>query len=618
MDSIKKSTADCGTKKAMKQLKEYFKNPVPGTKIFIVENRLDTFHVNTLIETGEYAGAVIHWKLVIPEDYPFKPAKGWIMDDFYFENRHHHHCYKDEGICTDYLQNFAYMNEAAEAYGGWTPGCTLTSLMIAMKQFFVDHDHHSSGEFEAEAKIVVERSKGYKCKECGATDEELFDGNSSNGVAGAKTSGVAAGADINSNGAVVDDKQLSPQYQRALCELICPVLARSPLEDETMLIGFPIDVKAFDNSVPQRRTLENSIANISLEADETENRIRKLRIVDAQLFPEFLSLEAYCMDLSVNGSSMENLNGIHLRSSMGNRYTHIVPIYLSQQHYERSEIHLKTLISVICCGIDGSKKSDFHPSMFVKVYPALMNKQIVSLLKCQAYDSEMLLTAIANLLRTYRYVCSRYPEVQQINDKHVLEFCKEEKYRTKEWTNDLGELLFKMAAMDQIKNPQCTFENMEIKKLFLEESFARKIFWVDRYWKEKRVYGFFNKFDDLEKKLKSKEIDENQKTELQNECNDLSNKFFLATEVSFKILLFNIECLKTFVTPDFDELLDSNYGLLDKDRIRAFRKSMDEIKELSKLSEFFQRANFPIENIEAEFDYIMKAKADAKRFGYFS
>uniref|UniRef100_A0AC35GYC1 UBC core domain-containing protein n=1 Tax=Panagrolaimus sp. PS1159 TaxID=55785 RepID=A0AC35GYC1_9BILA len=165
MESFKKPTADCGTKKAMKQIKEYFKNPVPGTKIFIVENRLDTFHVNTLIETGEYAGAVIHWKLVIPEDYPFKPAKGWILEDFHFNERHHHHCFRGAGICTDYLQNFEYMNEAAKAYGGWTPGCTLTSLMIAMKQFFVDHDHHSSGEFRTEAKIVVERSKGYKCKE---------------------------------------------------------------------------------------------------------------------------------------------------------------------------------------------------------------------------------------------------------------------------------------------------------------------------------------------------------------------------------------------------------------------------------------------------------------------
>uniref|UniRef100_A0A914QSE6 UBC core domain-containing protein n=1 Tax=Panagrolaimus davidi TaxID=227884 RepID=A0A914QSE6_9BILA len=622
MESFKKSTADCGTKKAMKQLKEYFKNPVPGTKIFIVENRLDTFHINTLIETGEYAGAVIHWKLVISEDYPFKPAKGWILEDFYFNERHHHHCFGDDGICTDYLQNFAYMNEVAQAYSGWTPGCTLTSLMIAMKQFFVDHDHHSSGEFKAEAKIVVEKSKKYKCKECGATAEELFDGNSSSGGAVAETSGVFAGADI--NGDLINGKQLSPQYQRALCELVCPVLGRSLLEDDKMLIGFPVDIKCFKEPLSFVTTRQSPVGsfeaatqthNMTFKADD-EKRIRQLKMVNAELFPEFLSLEAFCTDLAIRGSYFDNLNGIKLRSSMGNRYTHIIPIYLSQQHYERSETYLKTLISVICFGSDGSKSSDFHPGMFVKVYPALMNKQIVSLLRCQAYDSEMLLIAFANLLRTYRYACSRYPEVQEINDKHVMEFCKEEKYRTKEWTNDLGELLFKMAAVDRSKNPECSFENLTTKKVFIEEFFARRIFWADRYWKQKGDYNFFNKFYDASMKLSA--AGNFQSAELQNECIDLLNKFFMASEVSFKVLLFNLECLRTFVTPDFDELLDSNFGLLDKGRIQAFRKSMEEIKQLSKLSEFFQRSNCPIYSLQAVFYLIMQAYTDAKRFGYFS
>uniref|UniRef100_A0A914PKC3 Uncharacterized protein n=1 Tax=Panagrolaimus davidi TaxID=227884 RepID=A0A914PKC3_9BILA len=109
-----------------------------------------------------------------------------------------------------------------------------------------------------------------------------------------------------------------------------------------------------------------------------------------------------------------------------------------------------------------------------------------------------------------------------------------------------------------------------------------------------------------------------QSDELQNECMDLLNKFFMASEVSFKLLLFNLECLRTFVTPDFDELLDSNFGLLDKDRIQAFRKSMEEIKQVSKLSEFFQRSNCPTQSLQAAFDLIMKAFTDAKRFGYFS
>uniref|UniRef100_A0AC34FD88 Vitellogenin n=1 Tax=Panagrolaimus sp. ES5 TaxID=591445 RepID=A0AC34FD88_9BILA len=222
------------------------------------------------------------------------------------------------------------MNESAKAYGGWTPGCTLTSLMIAMKQFFADHDHHSNDKFQCEAKIVVERSKKYKCKECDATASDLFDENSC---------GKNLKLDINSNNPEMVDKQLSLPYQRALRELVCPVLARSPLEDEKMLIGFPIDVKYFNkiSSVTTRQPRVGSVEaamialNITFKADD-EKRIRQIKMVNAQLFAEFLSLEAYCTDLTIRGSTVDNLNGIQLRSSMGNRYTHIVPIYLSQAH----------------------------------------------------------------------------------------------------------------------------------------------------------------------------------------------------------------------------------------------------------------------------------------------
>uniref|UniRef100_A0A914XSY0 Uncharacterized protein n=1 Tax=Panagrolaimus superbus TaxID=310955 RepID=A0A914XSY0_9BILA len=386
-------------------------------------------------------------------------------------------------------------------------------------------------------------------------------------------------------------------------------------EDST-LCGFPVDVKCFQN--PIHKSLANTFSSLSLNSnvDEIEKRVRQLKMFNAEVFPEFLSLEEYCTDLAVHGSSVDNLTGIQLKSPHGNYYTHIIPIYLSQSHFQRNESHLKTLISVICCGIDGPSKSPFHPSMFVKVYPALMNKQIVSFLRDKTYDSEMLVVAFSNLLRTYRYVCSRYPQVQEINDKHVLEFCSNEKYRTKEWTNDLGELLFKMAAVDKSKYPQCTFENMETKKVFFEEFFARQIFWVDKYAKEGGEYNFFNRFRYAATELLSN-YTENYDM-FRDECCYLLNQFFEASRISLRLLLFNIECLKTFVTPDFDNLLDSNYGLLDKERMYAFRKSMNEIEGMTHLSQFFQRTGCPLNTLEGAVDFIIKSLNNAQRLGYFS
>ena len=162
----------------------------------------------------------------------------------------------------------------------------------------------------------------------------------------------------------------------------------------------------------------------------------------------------------------------------GNWYTHLILIYLNRQHYDRAEVYLKTLLSVVSCGSDGTQRADYHPSMFVKVYPALMNRMIVSLLRCDAHESEMLLTAFANLLRTYRHACARYPEVRRINDEHVVKFCRSSARRHKTWTNDLGELLFKMAALDTNAHPSCTMDNPQVKMDFMKEFFARQVHWV--------------------------------------------------------------------------------------------------------------------------------------------
>uniref|UniRef100_A0A914D6D5 Uncharacterized protein n=1 Tax=Acrobeloides nanus TaxID=290746 RepID=A0A914D6D5_9BILA len=292
----------------------------------------------------------------------------------------------------------------------------------------------------------------------------------------------------------------------------------------------------------------------------------------------------------------------------GNWYTHLIIIYLNRQHYDRAEVYLQTLLSVVSCGSDGTQRADYHPSMFVKIYPALMNKIIVSLLRCDAHESEMLLTAFANLLRTYRHACARYPEVRRINDQHVVEFCRSSTRRHKTWTNDLGELLFKMAALDTNAYPSCTMNKAEVKTVFMKEFFARQVHWVHKYWSSPdrgmaRTDNFFAFVDKLDRTI--------------DECCEFLRQYFVACQVSLKVMLFNLECLSVLMTPDFEERLDRNYGLLEVDQLQQFREAVIAIKNLDKLSGFFQRANYPIQNSSQAFQIVKTAYEDAKNSGYW-
>lgn len=241
--------------------------------------------------------------------------------------------------------------------------------------------------------------------------------------------------------------------------------------------------------------------------------------------------------------------------------------------------------------------------MFVKVYPAIMNKIIVSLLRCEAHESEILLMAFANLLRTYRHACTRYPEVREINDQHVVEFCRDPNRRHKTWTNDLGELLFKMAALDTNTHSDCTINDENVKTVFMKEFLARQIQWVHKYWssdergrdRNENFFGFFN-----------------QKNILNPKRDEFLRHYFEACQVSLKVMLFNLECLSVLMTPDFDDRLDRNYGLLEVDQLKQFREGVIAIKNLKELSDFFKRANYPIQDASEALKLVKMAYEDAK------
>ena len=96
-----------------------------------------------------------------------------------------------------------------------------------------------------------------------------------------------------------DDAQ---RRTRAGQELICPVIMRSPLDDPNVLIGLPVALTRV-----QRKP----------EIVSTSARMRRLRFVEMQLFPELISFEAYMQSLAIEGANYDNIDLARLRSPMG-------------------------------------------------------------------------------------------------------------------------------------------------------------------------------------------------------------------------------------------------------------------------------------------------------------
>jgi ubiquitin-protein ligase len=227
----------------------------------------------------------VHWELQIPDKYPFVPASGKIADGFHFTREHHVHVYGSSGLCTDYLSNFPYMQKTASAYGGWTPICTLIQLMIVMKEFFAEPDMEIPDSVVREA---FKRNANFQCQKCSGSIKDIYLNSQQDGPEKSESSRV--------------DNDDAQRRTRARQELICPVIMRSPLDDPNVLIGFPVALKRV-----QRQP----------EIADTSDRIRQLRFVEMQLFPEFLSFEAYMQSLAIEGAYSDNIDLVRLRSPMG-------------------------------------------------------------------------------------------------------------------------------------------------------------------------------------------------------------------------------------------------------------------------------------------------------------
>ena len=287
--------------------------------------------------------------------------------------------------------------------------------------------------------------------------------------------------------------------ERAKMNLICSISKDNYFENPDIILGYPIHLN-----------------------------IDKFNRLWTKLIPEMICYEQYVLEIQKSGvNKLDNFNKINFKTASGQKYNNWLAIYISETHYQKNIQCIKNTISVISNGIKGIKENEFVPGMVIRVLPCLMNKMVVSLMNSETHESENAIFAFCHYLRLLMRMFKEYPELPNKIDSHIESFIKHRKNRNKEKVSDMGEFIIKLSL-----SKKYSYNDDKIKIPLLEEYFARQVFWINK--KDRYIHKNTNIYERLD-------------------------KTFSMTEISNKLLVFNLMMNDFFIFDGVEQKLDQNY-----------------------------------------------------------
>lgn len=226
-------------------------------------------------------------------------------------------------------------------------------------------------------------------------------------------------------------------------------------------------------------------------------------------------------------------------------YRHWLPVYINQEHFERGRQKILNTIAMIATGSKDEKNNEFHPSMILKVLPAILVRIIVNFLQSKMNDT----TAIETYCQYYQLLVKLvdlFPELRATVDKEVEAFCLKEENRHKKQIGDLGEFVVKLALSTKGLN------DPEINNLLLKECLARRAVWAAKADNELKHY---------------------------QDCPNLIERFMTATQVANQLFLIQLEAAKLLLDDSIKAELEERFGLLDSGKMKMFMARLDWIQK---------------------------------------
>jgi len=618
-------------KRILHDLEEIKKNPVAGISVCLPDTTDPfTLHGNLIVNEGAYKDILVHLIFHIPQDYPMSPPAVNVAPGLKFDHKYHHHLYDNpvhgNSICTDITSNFQGYFKAIDGgknvQSGWTPGYTLTSVLMQLQIFFADPDLPKSClPSQKEVDELKEHVLGYKL------DITLNDGTTKSVVTHShktpypplelfkQTPPVVKQATkkesenkpkIEENKA--KEEELVKKENLGWGEPIKKVSKTKPVEETKSAkeelpeqaheaVSEPVEEeqvkKANTNDIANRLTCSINKVDI-FDATEPilgypiDLRKDNFGRIWATPIMEILSRDAYLMNFASESDIDENYEKHEFKSGFGSIYNFWMPIYINEAHFERSKKHIFNAIGMIYKSVEG-QKLDGNPSVMVlKVLPPILVKTIVHFLKGSIHQSLVAIDAYCQLYSLFAKLSRMFPNLKKAIDQEVDKFYASDKNRHKKTAGDLGEFMIKLALSSD------GFTNIEIVKLLFKEYLARQISWACKADR------------DLSRRA---------------QCPDLVKKFMVAAQVSNQFFLVQLATSQLLLKKGMKAELDENYGFLSSAKMNDFREKIVWIqKSASKDWKLFVREiglDSIIPDNETMSRYILAAFDEASAKGYF-
>lgn len=341
-------------------------------------------------------------------------------------------------------------------------------------------------------------------------------------------------------------------------KLVCSITREDMITNPNMILGYPILLK-----------------------------VDKFNRLHMELTPELISYQHYAQEIqNVGIIKLDRFLSVLFKTSTSNPYNCWLAIYVNEDHFQKNLDHIKNTISVIATGIQGTEENAFVPEMSLKVLLPLMNKMVVSLTNGKLHESENAILAYSHYLRLLMRFLDEYPQCMDIINGNITNFINEPNMRSKQYVPDIGEFLIQIALSNKY-----SFEDEELKTILLEEYFARQVFWI-------------NKNDSSVYKMKP--------------STTFLKKVFNASQVSNKLLVFNIYMAKTFIFDGVKQILDKNYSMPPNHIITRFQEIIKNIKVLDNYKGLMEALTYGnvIINDKEMYNFLIRAKELSKSRGY--
>lgn len=230
--------------------------------------------------------------------------------------------------------------------------------------------------------------------------------------------------------------------------------------------------------------------------------------------------------------------------------------------------------SVLKYGIRGIEEYDFELAHILAIFPCLMNKMIVNLLKGTLFESISAVEGYCHFLRLFIRILEDYPILQKIIDLNVDKVIKDSTKRNKQTLGDMGEFIILLSFSTS------GLKNKEWWETLIFEYIARQFFWVIQKIEnneglfvadKKNIVSYTSFFTKMSKK----------------HCDE----FFLASKVSNNLLLFNFCAASNFLfnRKQFVQEIENNYGVVPEEVVKNFIKDINQLKNnINSYEDLFQ------------------------------